>query len=243
MKAAEVTQLPAVRSLAGVAGRVIRRWWPQLAAVAAAAAVITITIVGSLGVGDSLQQGLRQLVADRLGGIVAAVIGREPFQADLAERMVRRLSPSGTKGPAFDLLPAFALDVSVERPADGRRGRAAAVAKLLACDHPDRLGYPKPVPPVAAGVAVSQQLAEMLDLSVGEPVILRVAERSAVPADTPLGRRATRSRSRRLTVTAVLPPGSVGDFSLRPSQSSGGVALVSLALGQARCSISPTKPT
>jgi ABC-type lipoprotein release transport system permease subunit len=233
MKAEKVTQPPAVRSLAGVAGRVIHCWWPQLAAVAAAAAVITITIVGSLGVGDSLQQGLQQLVADRLGGIVAAVIGREPFQADLAERMVRRLSASGTKGPAFDLLPAFALDISVERPADGRRSRAAAVAKLLACDHPDRLGYPQPVPPAGDGVAVSHQLAELLDLSVGEPVILRVAERSAVPADTPLGRRATRSRSRRLKVTAVLPPGSVGDFSLRPSQSSGGVALVSLALGQA----------
>lgn len=232
MRRGKATQPPAVRSLTGVASRAICRWWPQLAAVAAAAAVITVTIAGSLGVGDLLQQGLRQLAADRLGGIVAAVVGREPFRADLAERMVRRLASLGVTRPAIDLLPAFAVEISVERPADGRRSRAATVAELLACDHPDRLGYSKPVPSPDAGVAVSRQLAEALDLSVGEPVILRVAERSAVPADTPLGRRATRSRSRRLTVTAVLPPGSVGDFSLRPSQSSGGVALVSLALGQ-----------
>ena len=238
MKRKGLNRSPAVRSLAGVAGRTVRRWWPQLAAVAAATAVITVTVVGSLGVGDSLQQGLRRLAADRLGGITAAVMAREPFAADLADRLARRSGSAEAAGSGDgrfrgELVPAFALEVTVERPADGRRSRAATVAEMLACDHPDRLGFAQPVPPPTTGVAISQQLAETLDLAAGDPVVLRVAERSAVPADTPLGRRATRSRSRRLSVTAVLPPGSVGDFSLRPRQSSGGVAMVSLAVGQA----------
>jgi len=235
MKRRGANRLSAVRSLAGVAGRTIRCWWPQLAAVAAAAAVITVTIVGSLGVGDSLRQGLRQVAADRLGGITAAVIGREPFHANLADRLARRLPRPVTTGatePAIDLVPALGFEVTVERPADGRRSRAATVADLLACNRPDSLGYATPAVAPAAGVAISRQLAETLDLSVGDPVILRVSQRSAVPADTPLGRRASRSSSRRLTVTEVLPPGSVGDFSLRPRQASGGVALVALAVGQ-----------
>jgi len=228
----------AVRSLPAVAARVGRRWGPQLMALAGAAAVITATVVGSLGVGDSLRQGLRRLASDRLGGIAAAVIAREPFRADLAERSLqdaRRRFAEATGQPAdsLELVPAFSLEITVERPADGRRPRAAAIARLLACDRPERLGYAEPVPDVAAGeVALSESLAATLGLTVGDPVILRVAERSAVPADTPLGRRQARSRSRRLTLARTLPRGSLGDFALRPTHAATGVAQLSLATAQ-----------
>lgn len=234
MTRARLSRLRVVRSLPAVAGRTIGCWWPQLAAVAGAAAVITVTIVGSLGVGDSLRKGLRQVAADRLGGIVAAVVARQPFAADLARRLASEpVAAGGSPRHSLKLVPAFSLEITVERPADGRRKRVVTTAQLLACDDPNRLGYAKPVGPFAEnGVALSRQLAAALGLDSGDPLILRVAEQSAVPADTPLGRRAVSSRSRRLRVSAVLPPGSVGDFALRPTQTSGGVVLVSLAVAE-----------
>ena len=82
------------------------------------------------------------------------------------------------------------------------------------------------------GVQLSQRLANLLGLKVGDPVVLRANERSAVPSDMPLGSRQGSSRSRRVILTATLPAGSVGDFSLSATEPPAGVALVSLTLAE-----------
>lgn len=68
-----------VRSLAGLALVLVRQWWSQVTALAAASAVVATTIVGAVGVGASLQRGLHDLAIDRLGSIEAAIIADEPF--------------------------------------------------------------------------------------------------------------------------------------------------------------------
>ena len=87
-----------------------------------------------------------------------------------------------------ELIPAIVVEMTVERPAGRGQSRASAIATLLGCDKPSALRFD-----VAAskrkGVQLSQRLVDLLELKVGDPVVLRVNERSAVPSDMPLGSR------------------------------------------------------
>ncbi len=225
--------VPDVRgNLLSLAFGMTRQWWRQLLSVAAATAVVTTLVVGSLGVGDGIQQGLRRQATQRLGGIKAAVLSQTPFRADLAQRLGSALQEAGGT-PAMALVPAGLRQITVTRPASTGRSRATSVAWLVGCDQASTLGFAKPCPKkLDEGVALSDQLAAMLEVSVGDAVVLRAATGSVIPSDTPLGDRRDRSRSRRLRVAALLPSGTVGDFSLQPSQPTPGVALVSLKVAQ-----------
>jgi hypothetical protein len=204
--------------LVAVAWRLAWAWRRQLAALAAAAAVVAATIAGALGVGDSLSRGLERLALARLGGIAAAVVGDEPFSAALAV--------------AFDPapVPALAVAVTVEATGDDRR---AVPATLLAADGLDRLGFaaaPAPVPP--GSVVLNAPLSRALGVGAGGVVVLRTVIPADVPADLPLGRRDATSAGRRLRVAEVLPQEGLGQFALRPTQATAGLAIVGLGAAQ-----------
>ena len=218
-----------LRSLPALSRRIARHWWPHLLAVAAAATVVTITIVGGLGVGDAIHKGLQRLAGRRLGGIAAAVVGQEWFGVELATRLEKKLHAAAVSAT---VIPAGVLSATVSRPAEGGRNRAKSVAVLLGCDRPAELGFRVQSQAKGDGVGLSVALAKSLGLTVGDAVLLRVSQASAVPADTPLGRRSGRSLTRRMRVAALLPPGSVGDFSLNPVEATAGVVLVSLTMVQ-----------
>jgi hypothetical protein len=240
----------AVRTLAGLAIRLVRQWWPHLLALAAACGVVAATIAGGLGVGDALTRSLRRLALARLGGIRAAVLADGLFRARLADETTARLRPQAAAGggvePVIDpavvpaLVPAVVMEVTLERAAGGERsgagssaGSSATRATLLACDEPDRLGFFPPTnPPAADAVAINRVLADALGARVGDPVVLRLAKIGDVPADSPMGRRTAESWSRRLVVTEVLPAAGLGEFSLRPTQVTAGLAVTSLATAQ-----------
>jgi putative ABC transport system permease protein len=219
----------AVRSLVGFAGRCARHWWPQVATLAAASGIVTATIAGALGVGDAMHRGLLHVAHGRLGRIDAAVIADQPFRADLAGELAACLT-TGPVAPA--VVPAMILEMAIEAPPSGHRGRVAARATLLACDDLAMLGFAPPPRLAADEVAINAALAETLGVTGGEPLVLRLAVRSDVPADSPLGRRSMESMSRRLRLAAVLPRGSLGDFSLQPTQVTSGLAVTSLAVAQ-----------
>jgi putative ABC transport system permease protein len=222
----------AVRSLAGLALGLARSWWPQVAALAAACAVVATTITGALGVGASLTRGLRDLATERLGAIDAAVVADEPFTAGLAARLEESLATAGPGRPAR-VVPALVLSVAVEA-AGGGGPRAASRATLLACDDPAALGFPAaPAVPRRDAVLVNGPLATALPVRPGDALVVRVPERSTVPSDTPLGRRTAESRGRRLTVGAVLPEAGLGRFSLRPVQVTGPLIVTSLETARA----------
>ncbi len=234
MKSSLQSELQPIRSVRGLVVACVEQWALQLVALAATAAVIAIVIGGSLGVGDSIQQGLRRMASQQIGGIAAVIVGEEPFGEQFLERLntsFQKRVDSDSSGCGADLISAIVFEMTVERPAGSGQSRASAVATLLGCDQPSALRFE-----IAAsetkGVQLSQRLVDLLGLKVGDPVILRATERSAVPPDTPLGRRQGSSRSRRVTLAAVLPSGSVGDFSLSASGPPSGVALVSVALAE-----------
>ncbi len=207
-----------VGSLAGLAATLTRQWWPQVAALAAACGVVATTIAGALSVGDGMQAGLARLAIERLGRIDAAVIAGEFFTANLA------MSLAAETGGPRQVVPAIVMPAVAVKP-----GGATARVTLLACDDPAALGF-EPAPPALEpeGVLVNQPLAKSLNLATGEAVVLRLPTPSSVPADSPLGRRTGESAGRRLSVTAVLPPEGIGQFSLRPVQATAPLVVTSL---------------
>jgi hypothetical protein len=219
-----------VRSAAALAARLIRQWWPQLAALAAACGVVATTIVGAVGVGDAMQRGLRRLAVARLGGIEAAVVADGFFRPALAAETEAAVRAGGS-GPR--LVPAIVLDVSLEAVGSGGRAGPPQRATLLACDEPATLGFAAAPAGVAAdAIVVNGQLAGSLGVSAADTVVMRIAKPGEVPGDSPLGRRTSDSFSRRLRVAEVLPAEGLGRFSLRPAQVTAGLAVTSLATVQ-----------
>ncbi|MFN9273711.1 MAG: FtsX-like permease family protein [Planctomycetia bacterium] len=205
----------AVRSVAAVAARLVRHWWRQLAALAAACGVVATTITGALGVGDGMNRGLQSLAVARLGRIDAAVRSPDFFSATLVDRMH---ADAGAE-PAARLVATIVIEATVETAADTGAARRSSSATVLGCDDPAGLGFAPPPPALAAdGVVINMALAEALGLGVGDALILRIAGRSAVPADSPLGRRTAAASGKRLRVEAVLPREGLGQFSLEPVQ-------------------------
>ncbi len=217
-----------VRSLAGLAYGLATRWWPQLLALAAACAVVATTIAGALGVGDVIQAGLHRLAVGRLGRIDAALLGDGFFRRSLADELA---AAGAVELPRLTCTPALVLPVTL---AATTPDAGTARATLLACDDPAGLGFEPPPPPLEeATVLVNRRLASALRVVAGDTVVLRLPKRSAVPADSPLGRRVPESVGRRLRVAAVVADDGLGRFSLRPVQAAEPLAVMSLTDAQA----------
>ena len=221
---------PAVRaqpvaSLAGLALRLAWQWWRQLAALAAACGVVAATIAGALGVGAAVERGLLRLALERLGGIEAAVIGEDFFRRELAGELAH---DGGTT-----LVPALVVEAVVDSPAGGQTAARTARAVVLGCDGVATLGFAGPAPALTGDqVAVNASLAAALGVEAGAPLVLRIAERSVAPADSPLGRRDVRSTGRRVTAGTVLPQAGLGRFALEPAQVTRPLVVAPLALVQ-----------
>ncbi|MEI6239094.1 MAG: FtsX-like permease family protein [Planctomycetia bacterium] len=218
-----------VASVTGLALRLVRHWWRQLAALAAACGVVAATISGALGVGAAVEQGLLRLAMSRLGRIDAAVVGEDFFRAALAGDMAAGAAP----GDSATLVPAIVIEAVVETAADGRGPARSTRALVLACDDPATLGFAGPVPTLSVDtVAVNGPLASALGAEAGTPLVLRIAERSTAPADSPLGRRETRSTGRRVAVATVLSDEGLGQFALEPAQVTQPLVVAPLAMVQ-----------
>ena len=218
---------PALQSLAGLAVRLAKQWARPVAALAAACGIVAATIVGAVGVGESMQTGLARLALSRLGGIEAAVVAEGFFREDLATDL------AASVGPSVKLVPGLVLDVIVDRPAQAGQPRLSMRATLLACEDPAALGFEPAMDALdPSAVAINPRLARSLEAEAGGPLIVRVPERSAAPADSPLGRRTLASSGRRFEQTVLLPADGVSRFSLRPSQVTEALAVTSLEVAQ-----------
>lgn len=206
----------ATRTLASLCLVLASGWWRSVLPLAASSGLLAIVIGGSVGVGDAIVDNLVRRARTRLGGVLAVVTAERPFREDFATRLAA--------------VPAFLSPVSIEATGTSRR---TTTGRLLGIEDPATLGFPGTVPKLDGHtVAVNGPLARELGVAVGDTVVLRTLERSAIPADSPLGRRVTGSRGRRARVAAVLEDGGLGGFSLEPSQSDEPLAVVSLALAQ-----------
>ena len=218
-----------VRSLGALGLALARQWWPQVAALAAACAVVATTVVGALGVGDALRSGLLDLAVGRLGRIDAALLATDFVRRDLAAEIAAG-DNAGKTVPAI-VMPSSIAQASI---APGARPAGASPATLLACDDPAALGFDPPPPPLGPNVIlVNDVLARAAGIRAGDTVVVRLPRRSEVPADSPLGRRSSDSVGRRMTVAAVLADTGLGRFAVRPTQVTPPLVVMSLVDAQA----------
>jgi len=184
--------------------------------VMAATAVLT----GALVVGNSMKGSLRHLVLDRLGRIDAALVTPHFFREQLVESLVMELADDPLTVQAYAAaIPAILLEGTLENPSGEHRHHASGATVLGVVPEFWEFGRDGPKnSPTGNEIVLNEPLAEQLRIHVGDEVILRLPQAAEVPADSPLGRKTETVRSRRFTVSEVIPAQGLGRFGLRPTQ-------------------------
>lgn len=202
-------------------------------AVAFGVMAATAVLTGALLVGDSMRGSLRDLTLDRLGRIDQVLVAQRFFDSKLADEA----KDSEAFGQNFsEALPAILLRGSFEN-ADIDPPLRANQVTVIGCDERFfSLGPGGTSGTVEDGhVVLNQTLADQLGVKGNdEQILLRLPRITAIPADSPLGRKDETIERTRLKVCEVIPAEGLGRFSMRPSQSLPKVAFVSLSWLQDR---------
>ncbi|MCG8449782.1 MAG: ABC transporter permease [Pirellulales bacterium] len=178
-------------------------------AVLAGVLVATAVITGALLVGDSVRGSLRDLTLQRLGRIETVLFAEQPFRAALADGLAE----------CAEAAPLMLVTGSLTATEQDRSRHATGLSIIGALPGFWSFGEGAPPAPLSAReVALGSLLAEELDVSVGDEVLLRLPRVSSLPADSTLGEKTETTTSRRMRVAAVLPDRGLTRFSLRPSQ-------------------------
>ena len=205
------------------------------AALVAGVAVSTAIITGALLVGDSMRHSLRELTIQRLGTIQRIVSPGTFFDA-------RRAADGG--GVALMFFPGGSIETaSVTRRDDPIRGdapirdddairggdaiRRAGGVQIIGIDDAFwKLGSgandgssPDHGVPSDDEIFLNRSLADELNVRVGDMVTVRLPNESAIPADSPLGRRDIGTEGLpRMRIGQIIPDEGLGRFSLSANQ-------------------------
>lgn len=194
----------------------LRYHWRVSAAVAAGIATATAVLTGALVVGDSVRGSLAHLTLDRLGRIDDVLIADRFFRTALAGEWS---AEQGFPKSFTAAVPAIVVEGSVATPEEERVARAGKVTILGCTAEFWSLGSSGPqAPPDPDQVVLNEPLAENLGVHVGDDVLVRIGESTGIPPESALGRKQERIRSRRLTISAIIPADGLGRFGLRPNQ-------------------------
>src|SRR5262245_30115674 len=223
-------------SLSLIRSNLTHYWRTNLAVVAGVAAAVTV-LSGALLVGESVRGSLRDLVEARLGRTDLAVVSQDFFRAALADDL--------KNDPAFgrdfrDITPMISAQGAATGQASRRR---ASRVQVYGIDERFWTFHGVAVPGGSApasgetaqsrDVFLSPALARELDAEAGATVLLRVQSPSEIPLESLHGQRDDVGRTVRLTVRAIVPASSIGEFSLQPQQADVRAAFVPLARLQA----------
>jgi len=198
-------------------------WRTNLAVVLGVATAVAV-LAGALLVGHSVRASLADLVTRRLGAtdfvISSPTFFREQLAADLSAHV--RFAPS------FDAaVPIIAIDGAVTEQESSRR--AGRVKVYGVDDRFWRFHGAEPVPLESRDVALSPALAREIGARQGAAVLVRVQRPSDIPLESLHSRKDDVGRTVRLTVRTIVPPASLGDFSLDARQGEVMAAFVPLA--------------
>lgn len=188
-------------------------------AVALGAAVATAVLAGALVVGDSVRGSLRDLTLERLGAIDSALVLDRFVDSRLAERLAEH-------DPAVErAVPAILLRGSAVHDESGRRASKISIHGVAE----DFFAlYDREMPPfdraegqLYPSVWLNGALARELGVAVGDALVLRYGEFSAIPRDTLMGEKETDDvvGRGRFSVRGIAADDSGwGSFGLVPSQ-------------------------
>jgi putative ABC transport system permease protein len=189
------------------------------AAVVIGVATAVAVLGGALLVGDSVRGSLRDLVLQRLGRTDQIVLSAGFFRDGLADDL--RSDDAFSKSFA-SIVPMIVVEGVVGDQTSGRRVSRVAVYGVddrfwqfhgVAVSDWERAGERREA-------LISAPLAKDIGATTGSTVLVRVALPSAVPIESLQGRKDDLGRTLRLSVRAVVGASGLGEFSLRPQQSS-----------------------
>lgn len=185
--------------------RSLRHYRASYLGVLLGSALGTMVLLGALFSGDSVKATLRHIAEQRSGRCTVVLAGGEGFfRASLS-----------------DALPNTAPILQLHGQADISDGRSSGQVELIgvtpafwsfALDH-------SPPPSLAIkGFGINRELAQRLDLSVGESLVLRLPKPSLATAEAPLSGESDETISLRGTVSHIIGDSQMGRFSLAASQ-------------------------
>lgn len=204
----------------------LRYFWKTNLAVIAGVAVAVAVLAGALLVGSSVRTSLRGLALERLGVVDQVVTSggfvRESFADALGESTLVQEEFGG-------VVPLIAVEGFVTHQESGRRASAVQVYGV-----DDRFwafhGHAGTnQTPERNGALISEGLARELGSDIDQALLVRVEKPSAVPISSLHGRRDDVGSTLRVSITQVLPPDELGEFSFRPQQGLARSVFVSLS--------------
>jgi putative ABC transport system permease protein len=193
--------------------RSLGHYWRTNLAVVAGVGLAVAVLAGALVVGDSVRGSLRDLALRRLGRTDVAITASRPVPDELAARL--SAAPSFAEG--FErTAPLLSVEGVVTAEDAGRRAGGVLVHGV-----DERFWtFHGLLPPELRGrsAILGESLAAELGVSVGDAVLLRLEQSSAVSGATLFGRRDDMGVTLRLTVAGTRPAEALGEFALRPRQ-------------------------
>lgn len=171
----------------------------------------TAVLTGALLVGDCVNATLIQSALTRLGGIHHALYHpTRLITEDLANKMDEKYEPN--------LAPGLLLHGMISLPSSEKRANQVSVYGVD--DRFWRFSADQPPPPSMTddSIIINQKLAEHLNVSQGDTLILRMQKPSAISRDAPLSTDDDSIVSLRLTVSSIVDDEHMGRFDLRINQ-------------------------
>ncbi|MBC7911489.1 MAG: FtsX-like permease family protein [Pyrinomonadaceae bacterium] len=203
-------------------------FWRTNLAVIAGVAIAVAVLAGALLVGDSVRASLRDLFLQRLGSTSHVVSAQNFFREQLAYEMQAdgRFAADGFGATC----PLIVLEGSVTHEESGRRGMDVLVYGVdeRFWKFHGSVGQP----PSGREILISPSLAEELKAASNDALLLRVVKPSDISIESLHGRKDDAGRTLRLTLREALPASALGEFSIRPQQTSVRAVFVPLQLLQ-----------
>lgn len=175
-------------------------------------AVSTAVLTGALIIGDSVRYSLEQSAWYRLGDITHAItVTDRYFRSDLANAMQQKTG--------HEVAPVLMLDGMAV--ADGGQRRVNKVQITGIDSRFSRVArLPTPIELAGNEVVISENMAQRLEVQVGDAILVRIAKASLIPKNAPFVSDTETSVTFRAQIAGIASKQEMGHFNLKNSQSS-----------------------
>lgn len=179
-------------------------------AIMAGTALSTAVLTGALIIGDSVDQSLKKLVDIRLGEVRYALTSADRFfKTELEGQMQQDI-----KTPVIAILQSTGIAINQEK-----QTRINHV-NILGVHESFQKASSNPIPiPNKEEAVINEYVAQKLDLSQGDNILLRINALDKIPVNAPFAKDKNPSIALRLTIKAIASNAEMGRFSLKSNQS------------------------